>query len=66
MGLITAEGNNENKLLENMKKKAMSVGADGLVLRKAREFSQKYASERRTEFASYKIRWEALAIRLKK
>ncbi len=66
LGIVTAEGLNENKLLINLKKKAMSVGADGLILRRASELSGSYTSEWRTEFKKYKIRYEAVAIKFKK
>lgn len=66
LGIVAAEGMNENKLLENLKKKAMSVGAEGLILRRFSELSKEYASERRTEFASHKVRYEGIAIRFKK
>ncbi|MFC1613809.1 hypothetical protein ACFL5K_00760 [Gemmatimonadota bacterium] len=65
LGIVAAEGTNEKKLLEKLKIKAMSVGADGLILRKASEISAEYASERHREFSSYEIRYEGIAIRFK-
>ena len=65
LGLVTAEGTNKRKLLENLKKKAMSVGAEGLIIRMASEISSEYASERRREFSTYEIRFEGIAIRFK-
>ena len=66
LGIATAEGGNDNKLLSNLKKKAMSVGADGLILRRVSEITGSYASERRSEFSTYKIRYEGIAIKFKK
>lgn len=65
LGIVTAEGMNENKLLEKLKTKAMSVGADGLILRRARRKGHTYASERRTEFTTHKVVYEAIAIKWK-
>ena len=66
LGIVSAEGNNENKLLENLKKKAMLVGADGLIVRRARGLSSVYESERRTQFEKYEVRLEGIAIRFNK
>jgi len=66
LGIVTAEGPDENKLLAQLKKKAMLVGADGVIIRATRDLSSTYASERRTEFTKYKFRLEAIAIKFKK
>ena len=66
LGIVSAEGRNDNKLLANLKKKAMSVGADGLILRRVSEVTGTYASERREEFSTYKMRYEGIAIKFKK
>ena len=66
LGIVTAEGPNEKKLLEQLKKKAMFVGADGIILRGATDLSGTYASERRTEFTRHRFRLEAIAIKFKK
>ena len=66
LGIVTAEGLNENELQSNLKKKAMAVGADGLILRRASKITGSYSSERQREFSTQKIRHEGIAIKFKK
>ncbi|HUU29663.1 MAG TPA: hypothetical protein VM123_17815 [archaeon] len=65
IGIVTATGINQGKLFSRLKKEAMSVGANAIIMKRMQELTQEYASERRSEFSTRKLRLEAVAIRFK-
>ena len=65
LGIVTASGSNKNKMFSRLKEKAMSIGAHAIIMKRATELSREYTSERRTQFKTSKLRYEAVAIRFK-
>ena len=50
IGTLRAVGPNKEKLLSSIRKQAMKIGAQGLVVKPLAERSNKYVSQRRKQF----------------
>ncbi len=66
LGQLSSTGDNTREITEVLRQKARQVGADAIVVEEARELSQSYASERKTEFSRKEILLRGVAIRYKR
>jgi hypothetical protein len=66
IGTLRAVGRNKDKLLESIRKQAMKIGAQALVVKPTAERSNDYTSQRQgKEFGKKEFIMEAVALRLK-
>jgi|SaaInlStandDraft_4_1057021.scaffolds.fasta_scaffold174761_1 hypothetical protein len=66
IGTLRAVGGNKDKLLKNIRKQAMKIGAQALVIKPTAERSNEYVSRRQgPEFGKKEYIMEAVALRFK-
>ncbi len=65
IGTIRAVGPNKAKLLKSIRKRAMKIGAQAIVVKPPAARSNEYVSQRRREFAKEEYIMEAVALRFK-
>ena len=65
IGTLRAVGRNKDKLLSSIRKQAMKIGAQGLVVKPPGERSNEYVSQRRKQFGKREYIMEAVALRFK-
>ena len=65
IGTLRAVGPNKDKLLSSIRKRAMKIGAQAIVVKPTAERSNEYVSQRRREFGKAEYIMEAVALRFK-
>ena len=65
IGTLRAVGRNKDKLLKSIRKRAMKIGAQAIVVKPSAERSNEYTSQRRSEFSKVEYIMEAVALRFK-